>query len=52
MGVSREISDIALNHTLMGMEGVYGMRPQHPPSQEISSLYHPELTEHVPVQPC
>lgn len=30
MGVSREISEIALNHTLKGMEGIYDVREEIP----------------------
>lgn len=30
MGISREISEIALNHTLKGMEGVYDVRTEIP----------------------
>lgn len=34
MGVSREISEIALNHTLKGMEAIYDVREEIPERRE------------------
>jgi len=34
MGISREISEIALNHTLKGMEGIYDVREEIPERRE------------------
>ncbi|MBD9406312.1 integrase arm-type DNA-binding domain-containing protein [Acidovorax sp. ACV02] len=39
MGVSREISEIALNHTLKGMEGVYDVREEIPERRRALKLW-------------
>jgi integrase len=39
LGVSREISEIALNHTLKGMEGIYDVREEIPERREALELW-------------
>ena len=39
MGVSREISEIALSHTLKGMEGVYDVREEIPERRRALKLW-------------
>jgi integrase len=39
LGVSREISEIALNHTLKGMEGVYDVREEIPERRQALELW-------------
>jgi integrase len=39
MGVSREISEIALNHTLKGMEGIYDVREEIPERRQALELW-------------
>lgn len=39
MGVSREISEIALNHTLKGMEGIYDVREEIPERRRALKLW-------------
>lgn len=39
LGVSREISEIALNHTLKGMEAVYDVREEIPERREALELW-------------
>lgn len=39
MGVSREISEIALNHKLKGMEGVYDVREEIPERRRALSIW-------------
>lgn len=44
LGVSREISEIALNHTLKGMEGVYDVREEIPERRQALELWAAFLT--------
>lgn len=39
LGVSREISEIALNHTLKGMEGIYDVREEIPERRDALELW-------------
>ena len=39
LGVSREISEIALNHTLKGMEGIYDVREEIPERRQALELW-------------
>lgn len=39
MGVSREISEIALNHALKGMEGIYDVREEIPERRQALELW-------------
>ena len=39
MGISREISEIALNHTLKGMEGIYDVRDEIPERRHALELW-------------
>lgn len=39
MGVSREISEIALNHALKGMEGIYDVREEIPERRDALELW-------------
>jgi len=39
LGVSREISEIALNHTLKGMEGIYDVRDEIPERRQALELW-------------
>jgi hypothetical protein len=39
LGVSREISEIALNHTLKGMEAVYDVRDEIPERRQALELW-------------
>jgi integrase len=39
LGVSREVSEIALNHVLKGMEGVYDVREEIPERREALELW-------------
>jgi integrase len=39
MGVSREISEIALNHVLKGMEGIYDVREEIPERRQALELW-------------
>lgn len=39
LGVSREISEIALNHTLKGMEGIYDVREEIPERRRALELW-------------
>lgn len=39
MGVSREISEIALNHTLKGMDGIYDVREEIPERRRALKLW-------------
>ena len=39
MGVSREISEIALNHKLKGMEGIYDVRTEIPERREAMRIW-------------
>lgn len=39
MGVSREISEIALNHALKGMEGIYDVREEIPERRRALKLW-------------
>jgi site-specific recombinase XerD len=39
LGVSREISEIALNHTLKGMEGIYDVREEIPERRKALELW-------------
>jgi hypothetical protein len=39
LGFSREISEIALNHTLKGMEGVYDVREEIPERRRALSAW-------------
>ena len=45
MGVSREISEIALNHTLKGMEGIYDVRTEIPERRKAMELWANYLVE-------
>lgn len=44
LGVSREISEIALNHTLKGMEAVYDVREEIPERRQALELWASFLT--------
>lgn len=44
LGVSREISEIALNHTLKGMEGIYDVREEIPERRQALELWARFLT--------
>lgn len=44
LGVSREISEIALNHTLKGMEAVYDVREEIPERRQALELWAAFLT--------
>jgi integrase len=39
LGVSREISEIALNHTLKGMEGIYDVREEIPERRQALEIW-------------
>lgn len=39
MGISREISELALNHKLKGMEGIYDVREEIPEKREALNLW-------------
>jgi integrase len=39
LGVSREVSEIALNHTLKGMEGIYDVREEIPERRQALELW-------------
>jgi integrase len=39
LGVSREISELALNHTLKGMEGIYDVREEIPERRQALELW-------------
>lgn len=45
MGVSREISEIALNHKLKGMEGIYDVRQEIPERRQALELWAQFLVE-------
>lgn len=45
LGVSREISEIALNHKLKGMEGIYDVRQEIPERRRALELWARFLTE-------
>lgn len=61
MGISREISEIALNHTLKGMEGIYDVREEIPERREALAkwagfivaceTWEPVPTNVVPIRP-
>jgi len=44
MGVSREISEVALNHTLKGMDGIYDVREEIPERRQALELWANFLT--------
>ena len=44
MGVSREISEVALNHTLKGMDGIYDVREEIPERRRALELWANFLT--------
>ncbi len=52
MGVSREISEIALNHTLKGMEAIYDVREEIPERRAALQLWADFLVQcekgHIP----
>ena len=39
MGVSREISEVALNHVLRGMEGIYDVREEIPERRKALKVW-------------
>lgn len=39
MGVSRKISEIALNHTLKGMEAIYDVREEFPERRQALAMW-------------
>ena len=45
MGISREISELALNHKLKGMEGIYDVREEIPEKREALNLWAEFIVE-------
>ena len=45
MGISREISEIALNHALRGMEAIYDVREEIPERREALEMWAAFLSE-------